>query len=68
MSIMTADFSDSTVWGLKYRPQTIQECVLPKRVKAQFQEMIDSGKVPNLLLASPIPGIGKTTSAMAICR
>lgn len=68
MSIMTADFSDSNVWGLKYRPQTIQECILPKQVKAQFQEMINSGKVPNLLLASPIPGIGKTTSAMAIAR
>lgn len=68
MSLMTADFSDSTVWGLKYRPQSVQECILPKRVKEQFQGIVDSGKIPNLLLASPVPGIGKTTSAYAICK
>lgn len=68
MSILTSDFSNSTVWGLKYRPQTIQECILPKQVKEQFQQIVDTGEALNVIFASSIPGTGKTTSALAIAK
>lgn len=68
MSLMTSDFSNSTAWGLKYRPKTIQECILPKQVKEQFQKIVNTGEVLNLIFASSIPGTGKTTSAIAIAK
>ena len=51
----------------KYRPQTIDDCVLPERLKKPFQEYVDQKNIPNLLLAGG-PGIGKTTVAKAMCN
>ena len=50
----------------KYRPKTIEECILPERIKKTFKEFLTQGEIPNLLLAGP-PGIGKTTVAKALC-
>jgi len=68
MSIMTQDLSEASVWGIKYRPQTIQECILPVDLKTQFQKIVDTGKIPNLLLHSTQPGSGKTTSILCLCK
>ncbi|AGB07085.1 hypothetical protein [Vibrio phage XZ1] len=54
------------LWEQRYRPQTINDCVLPERVREHFQAMIDSGEIPNMLLASSSPGTGKTTVARAV--
>jgi len=51
----------------RYRPKTIQECILPTDLKQQFQEIVDTGEVPNLLF-SGTAGLGKTTVARAICN
>ena len=51
----------------KYRPQTIDECILPDDTKKTFKEFVAKGEIPNLLLAGP-PGIGKTTIAKALCE
>ena len=51
----------------KYRPKTIQDCILPDRLKKPFQEYVNQKTIPNLLLAGG-PGIGKTTVAKAMCN
>ena len=51
----------------KYRPQTIDDCILPDDTKKTFKEFVAKGEISNLLLAGP-PGIGKTTIAKALCN
>jgi DNA polymerase III delta prime subunit len=55
------------IWVERYRPKTIEECILPESAKQMFQEFLNKGEIPNMLLAGP-PGIGKTTVAKALCN
>lgn len=50
----------------KYRPKTIEECILPERIKKPFREMVSNGEIQNLMLCGG-PGCGKTTVAKALC-
>ena len=58
---------DDFLWVEKYRPQTIEDCILSSDIKSTFQSFIKNGEVPNLLLCGTA-GIGKTTVAKALCR
>ena len=58
---------DEFLWVEKYRPKTIEECILPTSIKKTFQDFLDKGEVPNLLLSGPA-GCGKTTVAKALCN
>lgn len=55
------------LWVEKYRPKTIDECILPESVKKQAKGMVASGNLSNLLLCGEA-GTGKTTLAKAMCN
>lgn len=60
---MSKDF----LWVEKYRPQLIEDCILPTDVKNTFKSFVEQGEIPNLLL-SGTAGVGKTTIAKALCN
>ena len=55
------------LWVEKYRPQKVEDCILPTEVKNTFNSFIEQGEIPNLLL-SGTAGVGKTTIAKALCN
>lgn len=59
--------SQHILWVEKYRPKTIEDCILPDGIKATFQEYVNRKEIPNLLLAGSA-GVGKTTIAKALCE
>jgi DNA polymerase III delta prime subunit len=56
-----------SLWVEKYRPKTVEECILPKHLKDQFRDIVATGEIPNMLF-SGTAGLGKTTVARAICN
>lgn len=58
---------DQFLWVEKYRPQKIDDCVLPESLKNTFKQYIAQGELPHFLL-SGTAGVGKTTVAKALCN
>lgn len=58
---------DEFLWVEKYRPSTIGECVLTPALKKTFQQFVEDGNIPNLLLSGRA-GVGKTTVAKAMLK
>ena len=52
----------------KYRPSSIDECILPAYDHETFKSLVSKGKLPHIILHSPSPGTGKTTVAKALCN
>ena len=55
------------LWTEKYRPKTVEECILPERLKQPFQEYVNQKQIPNLLLSGGA-GVGKTVNMMELIR
>ena len=55
------------LWVERYRPNTIEECILPQSLKDTFSEVVKHGELHNMLL-SGTAGLGKTTVARALCN
>ena len=58
---------DEFLYVEKYRPQTINDTILPQSFKDQFTEFVKQGEIPNLLLSGSA-GCGKTAIAKALCN
>jgi len=58
---------DSFLLVEKYRPQKIQDVILPVKLKKTFSEIVSSGELPNMLFTGSA-GTGKTTVAKALCN
>ena len=59
--------SEHYIWVEKYRPKTIDECILPKDQKDYFKNLVANGEIQNMLLCGTA-GTGKTTVARALCE
>lgn len=58
---------DKFLWVEKYRPQKIDDCILPESLKKTFKQYVANGELPNFLLCGTA-GTGKTTVAKALCN
>ena len=56
---------ENFIWAEKYRPKTIEDTILPDRLKSVFTGFTKQGNIPNLILAGG-SGVGKTTVARAM--
>ena len=53
------------LWVEKYRPNRLEDCILPDELKNTFQQFINQQNIPNLLLSGSA-GVGQTTVAKAM--
>ncbi len=56
---------NNLIWETKYRPNKVEDTILPVETKKMIQDIIASGNIPNFLF-SGTSGVGKTTLAKAI--
>jgi replication factor C small subunit len=56
---------ENFLWVERYRPKTIDECILSDSVKNTFKDFIKTGEIPHLLLSGSA-GVGKTTLGRAL--
>ena len=59
--------SESLLWVEKYRPKSIEDCILPETIKRTLRDVVSQNKIPNMMFTGT-SGIGKTTAARAICN
>jgi DNA polymerase III delta prime subunit len=59
--------SNEFLWVEKYRPQKLDDCILPEGLLKTFKSIVDSGEMQNMLLTGS-SGLGKTTVARAMCN
>ena len=54
-------------WIEKYRPRTIDDLILDKKMLNKIKKIIDEKDMPNIIITG-VPGIGKTTTIKCIAR
>jgi len=59
--------ADEFLFVERYRPKTIDECILPNSLKQTFKSIVNGGELPNMMFAGSA-GVGKTTVAKALCN
>jgi len=59
--------SNEFLWVEKYRPQKLDDCILPDGLLKTFKSIVESGEMQNMIL-SGTAGLGKTTVARAMCN
>lgn len=56
----------TNIWFEKYAPKTIDEVILPEKLKNKLKNYIKNNSLPNLGFWSQEPGLGKSSTAKAI--
>ena len=56
----------SSVWYEKYKPQCIEDLILPEEIKKKLQHFVNKKDVPSIGLFSNTPGTGKSAASNAI--
>ena len=56
---------DEFLWTEKYRPRTVEDCILPESIKSEIVKFIEVKQIPHFLF-SGVAGVGKTSLAKAI--
>ena len=59
----TSKRGNAFLWIEKYRPEVVQDILLPAKYKKFFEKILKDKDIPNMLLYSSTPGSGKTTIA-----
>jgi len=47
------------IWSEKYRPQCIDDVILPTSAREKFKKYVKDERFPHILLSSTNPGLGK---------
>ena len=55
------------LWVERYRPQSINDTILPVALKSTFEQIVEGGELPNMIFTGTA-GVGKTTVAKALCN
>lgn len=55
------------IWCERYRPRSVDDCILPQRLKDELHSFIENGSIPHLMFTGT-QGNGKTSAARAIVR
>lgn len=58
---------DTILWAEAYRPHTVDECILPPRLKTYFNSIAKKGHLDNMTFIGGA-GTGKTSLARALCE
>lgn len=58
---------EHVVWVEKYRPHTIEDCILSAALRSTFGKIVEGGVIDTNMILSGKHGIGKTTVARALC-
>ena len=58
----------SSIWYEKYKPQNLDELIIPESMRNALKEEIKNETLPNLGLWSVLPGLGKSSTANAIIK
>lgn len=56
----------TTIWSERYKPQTLEDVILPKEISHQLIGFVQNENLPNIGMWSPEPGLGKSSTANAI--
>ena len=60
--------NSKSVWYERYKPQCVDDVILPQDIKERLQTFMKDDNLPNLGFWSPEPGLGKSSTANAIIR
>lgn len=56
------------IWAEKYRPQCVDDLIIPETMKKQLEGWIKDGQIPNLGIWGNTPGLGKTSLTNALIK